>query len=127
MQPSDSDRSSLLKLLACLALILVVAGCISPVLYWFGKGLLKTLHESGFSTYEQQKSSWLWSEITRADFPRFFNRAVLISALIILPFYLKRAGFNRELLPRIKPQGIDITQCVILRHGLHSGARSFQR
>jgi len=102
VQPS-SDRHALWKLLLCLALILVIGGTISPVLYWFGKGLLKTLHESGFSNYEQQKSTWLWAEIARADFPRFFNRAILLAALVVLPLALKRLGFQRAHLPPLKP------------------------
>ena len=80
MQPPEVNRSALWRLLACLALILILAAGLSPVLFWLGKGLLKALHESGFSTYEQQQQSWLWAEISKADFPRFFNRSVLIAA-----------------------------------------------
>lgn len=106
VQPS-SDRSSLWKLFVCLALILVLGAVISPVMYWFGKGLLKTLHESGFSSYDQQRQSWLWSEIARADFPRFFNRGVLIASLVVLPLGLKRLGFKRSHLPPLKPGAME--------------------
>jgi uncharacterized protein len=113
-QPPDSNlnRSSLWRLLGCLALILVLGAAIAPVLYWFGKGLLKSLHESGFSSYDQQASHWLWAEIARADFPRFFNRAVLVASVLVLPLYLRGSGMDRSLLPRLKPNGAD---------GLHFG------
>ena len=112
VQPSDSpaQRSSLWKLLGCVALILVIGSAISPLLYWFGKGLLKSLHESGFASYAQQKQHWLWSEIARADFPRFFNRSILLAAVVVLPFYILRSGMDRTLLPSLKPQKGDILQ-----------------
>jgi uncharacterized protein len=102
VQP-PSERHTLWKLLLCLAIILALGGAISPVLYWLGKGVLKSLHESGFASYEQQKDVWLWAEIARADFPRFFNRAILVAAVIVLPLAIKRLGFQRAHLPTLKP------------------------
>jgi membrane protease YdiL (CAAX protease family) len=80
---------------------------LSPLLYWFGKGLLKAVHESGFCTYEDQSTHWLWSEVAKADFPRFFNRAVLLAAIVVMPFYVRQAGISRSLLPPIRPSNID--------------------
>jgi len=121
VQPPEVNRSALWRLLACLALILILAAALSPVLFWLGKGLLKALHESGFSNYDQQQRSWLWAEIAKADFPRFFNRSVLIAALAVLPFYLRGAGFKQSMLPRLKPSGrdgLDFAVAFVLAGGL---------
>jgi hypothetical protein len=103
VQPPKSNYDDLLRLLGCIALILVGGAAVSPLLFWAGKGLLAWLHESGTMTQEAQTKVWPLSEIVRADFARYFNRAVLVAALVVLPLYARRAGYTTRLLPSLKP------------------------
>jgi uncharacterized protein len=84
-----SRAAAPLHLTACLVLIITLAAAIAPWLFWGSKALL------AYGDVNQ----WPWNEMAKADFSRVFNRAVLVSALIVLPLYGKRLGLSRQLLP----------------------------
>jgi len=126
VQPSKSNYDDLFRLLGCIVLILSVGAAVSPLLFWGGKGLLVWLHESGTITQETQTNTWPLSEVLRADFARFFNRAVLVAALIVLPLYARKAGYTARLLPSLKPTkaglaqfgiGFFLAACLLLQLG----------
>jgi membrane protease YdiL (CAAX protease family) len=73
-------QSDVLKIFAFVAAALVLAAVISPWLYQFGKGLAEV-------TADKQTNgpiSELAKAAGRADFPKFFDRALYLSALILL-------------------------------------------
>ena len=92
-------RSPVVKLLVWLALVLVGGALLAPVLFAGGKWLLGVLPpaESGGGT------AWLAAEITKADFPRYFNRAVLVIALLSLWPLIRWARFDRSIFPAWRP------------------------
>lgn len=92
MAQKTSSRAPL-HLLLCLVLILVLAATAAPWLYWWSKALLAHV----------DAGQWPWHEVARADFSRVFNRAVLLSALIVLPLYARHLGLSRKSLPPLLP------------------------
>jgi len=73
-------QSDVLKIFAYVAAALVLAAVISPWLYQFGKGLAEV-------TADKQTNGvirYLAEAAGRADFPKFFDRALMLSALVLL-------------------------------------------
>jgi uncharacterized protein len=88
-------RSPVSKLLLWLAVVLIGGALLAPVLFWGGKWMLGWL----------PAQNWLALEISRADFARYFNRAVLVVALLTLWPLIRWARFDRTLFPAWKPVG----------------------
>jgi membrane protease YdiL (CAAX protease family) len=76
-------QSDVLKIFAYVAATLVLAAVISPWLYQLGKGLAEV-------TADKQTNSlirWVAEAAERSEFPRFFTRALMLSAVVLLfPF-----------------------------------------
>lgn len=79
------------------------AAILSPLLCWGGHWLLGVLPESG-------SFGWLRHEIAKAEFPKFFGRAVLICALLGLWPLIRWAGFDRSLFPKWAPLGTGLRE-----------------
>ncbi|WP_264489968.1 CPBP family intramembrane glutamic endopeptidase [Luteolibacter arcticus] len=78
MRPGQ--QSDVLKIFAYVAATLVLAAVISPWLYQLGKGLAEV-------TEDKQTNGavrFLADAAGRADFPKFFDRALMLSALVLL-------------------------------------------
>ncbi len=74
------QQSDVLKIFAYVAATLVLAAVISPWLYQLGKGLAEV-------TADKQTNGairYLADAAGRADFPKFFDRALMLSALVLL-------------------------------------------
>jgi membrane protease YdiL (CAAX protease family) len=73
-------QSDVLKIFAYVAATLILAAVISPWLYQLGKGL------SEVTTDKQTNGAirFVAEAAGRADFPKFFDRALLLSALVLL-------------------------------------------
>lgn len=82
-------RSPVSKLLSWLAVVLIGGALLAPALFRGGKWMLDWL----------PAQNWLAREITRADFARYFNRAVLVVALLTLWPLIRWARFDRTLFP----------------------------
>lgn len=93
-------RSPVFKLLVWLAIVLVGGALLAPVLFAGGQWLLGVLPrgETGFT-------EWLAAEIGRADFARYFNRAVLVVALLTIWPLIRWARFDRSIFPPWRPAG----------------------
>ncbi len=77
---SGGQLSDVLKIFAYVAGTLILGAVISPWLYQWGKGLAEV-----FAGKEgNQAIKWLAEAADRSKFPRFFNRSVLISAVLLL-------------------------------------------
>jgi uncharacterized protein len=76
-------QSDVLKIFAYVAASLALAALIAPWLYQLGKGFAEV--------FSEKSPGWPVKELAdaaaRSDFPRYFNRAVMLSAVILLfPF-----------------------------------------
>jgi uncharacterized protein len=72
-----TPASDVLKIFAYVAAALVCGALLAPWLYQIGKGLAEAKPASG-------PLKFLASAAGRADFPTFFNRATLLSALVLI-------------------------------------------
>jgi hypothetical protein len=59
---------------------------------------------------ETSLATWLLSEIEKAHFTRYFNRAVLISAIVFIWPFLRWVRMDRSLLPAWRPFSTGIKQ-----------------
>ncbi|WP_035614778.1 CPBP family intramembrane glutamic endopeptidase [Haloferula sp. BvORR071] len=76
----SGQQSDVLKIFAYVAATLILGAVIAPWLYNFGKGMAEV-----FSGKESNAViHWLADAARRADFTRFFNRAVLLAAVLLL-------------------------------------------
>jgi len=69
-----------------LAGIILLAAAIVPWIYRFGKNLAEKAAAQDLSAFQE----WLGAAAGRAEFDRFFSRALVFSALVLLPFLLRR-------------------------------------
>ena len=100
-----SPPSALPKLLLYLAAVMLGGALLAPVLFDLGqwaKGWLAG-HPSG-------PGNWLLSEIQRAHFSRYFNRAVLLCAIVFIIPFLRWVRLDRHLLPTWQPVGRGVAQ-----------------
>ena len=116
VQPGNpSNYSDLRRLLFFIVAVLLAAAILSVPLYLGCQATLQASH----ITVENAKT-WPMSEIVRADFERFFNRAVLVSVLLGLPLMI-RASRGDRVLPPLKPDAAGLCQSLtgfILAAGL---------
>lgn len=91
------SSAALPKLLLYLAAVMLGGALLAPALFSLGQWGKSWLPDSGGF------GAWLYEEIRRAHFTRYFNRAVMISALILIVPFLRWVRLDRSLLPRWKP------------------------
>jgi hypothetical protein len=85
VQPGNPSNYADLQRLALFILGVLCAGALLSVPLFLGTQWgLQALHITSANA-----RSWPLTEIVKADFPRFFNRAILISALIGLPLMIR--------------------------------------
>ena len=99
-------RSPVVKLLLWLAIVLVGGALLAPVLFAGGKGMLGALPPGGAGGF----TAWLSDEIRKADFARYFNRAVLVVALLTIWPLIRWARFDREIFPPWRPAGTGLRE-----------------
>jgi uncharacterized protein len=66
--------------------IILLAAAIVPWIYRFGKNLAAKAAAQDLSAFQE----WLGASAGRAELDRYFSRAMVFSALILLPFLLRR-------------------------------------
>jgi membrane protease YdiL (CAAX protease family) len=98
---SPGSSPALPKLLLYLLAVMLGGALLSVPLFHLGKaahGWLFTslLHDTGLV-------KWLLTEIERAHFTRYFNRAVLLCALLFIWPFMRCVGLERSLLPAWRP------------------------
>ena len=110
---SPGSSPALPKLLLYLLAVMLGGALLSVPLFHCGKaahGWLSTssLHDTGLV-------KWLLAEIERAQFTRYFNRAVLVCAIVLIWPFMRWVQLERTLLPAWRP----------FMAGLKQGAISF--
>ena len=110
---SPGSSPALPKLLLYLLAVMLGGALLSVPLFHGGKaahGWLSTssLHDTGLV-------KWLLAEIERAQFTRYFNRAVLVCAIVLIWPFMRWVQLERTLLPAWRP----------FMAGLKQGAISF--
>jgi len=105
---SPGTSPALPKLLLYLFAVMLGGALLAVPLFHLGKAgqawlSASSLHDSGPAT-------WLLQEIERARFTRYFNRAVLVCAIVFIWPFLRWVRLERSLLPRWKPLGDGIRQ-----------------
>ncbi len=104
----SSPTPALPKLILYLLGVMVGGALLAVPLFHLGhwaQGWLATspLQGTGFAT-------WLSREIERAHFTRYFNRAVLVCALVLIWPFLKWVKLERSLLPHWRPWSLGFRQ-----------------
>lgn len=98
MQAASVPPSSALpKLLLYLALVMFGGALLAPALFDLGQWAKSWLPQAGST------GQWLYEEIHRAKFTRYFNRAVLVCALLFIWPFLRWMRPDRNMLPAWKP------------------------
>jgi membrane protease YdiL (CAAX protease family) len=90
----------------------MVGGALLAVpLFHLGKWAQAWLPASSFQG--SGVATWLLKEIERAHFTRYFNRAVLVCALVFIWPFLRWVRLDRSLMPRWRPVAVGLRQWVI--------------
>lgn len=105
-----SHSSALPKLLLYLFAVMVGGALFAPVLFDVGHGALGWLKTSAAGQTGLGKA--LASAIERAHFTRFFNRAVLVCAVVFIWPFLRSVQLDRALLPSWKPWSRGLKQAL---------------
>jgi uncharacterized protein len=97
---ADKPRptSALPKLLLYLLVVMLGGALLAPLLFDLGQTALPWLQSSSSGL-----AQWLASAIDRAHFTRFFNRAVLVCAVVFIWPFLRSVQLDRSLLPAWRP------------------------
>lgn len=104
----SSDPAVAWKLIAYFAAVMVGAAILTPVLFWAGKSFAASMDASGSEGF-----GWLSSALRRGDFSRYFNRAVLIMAIVLVYPMVRLAGFDRSLFPKWSPASSGLRHCLV--------------
>lgn len=88
-------------MLLWVAASLVLAAGLAPWLYQGGKGFAQLAREQDFAGL----AGWLGYACRRADFGRYFNRGLLLAALLLLPFLFRRLSKLRQAGAHLLPPG----------------------
>ena len=105
---SPGNSPALPKLLLYLLAVMLGGALLAVPLFHLGK----TAH-GWLSTPSWQElgiARWLRGEIERANFTRYFNRAVLVSAIVLIWPFLRWVKLDRSLLPAWKPFSAGLKQ-----------------
>lgn len=116
---SPGTSSALPKLLLYLFAVMLGGALLAVPLFHLGKAAHGWLSTPSWQDVGVAK--WLVQEIERAHFTRYFNRAVLVCAIIFIWPLQRWVKFDRTLLPAWKPAGTGIKQwalCFVLASGL---------
>ncbi|MES2598168.1 MAG: CPBP family intramembrane glutamic endopeptidase [Verrucomicrobiota bacterium] len=110
---ADKPRptSALPKLLLYLLVVMVGGALLAPLLFDLGRDGVAWIKGSSFG--ESGLAKWLTDSVERAHFTRFFNRAVLLCALVFIWPFLKSVKLDRTLLPAWKPYGSGLGQALV--------------
>lgn len=84
-------QSDVLKILAYVVAALLLGSLLAPWLYTLGKALAEVTQGKQTNGFLE----WLASACRKAEFPRFFNRALLLSALLLLFPLVRWLGMER--------------------------------
>lgn len=102
MQPaSPHHHNAGWKLLAYFGAVLLGGAILAPLLFTGGNWLLQMIQDS--PRHNTGALGWLESEISKAGFTRYFNRAMLIAALLAVWPLIRWAGFDRSVFPKWRP------------------------
>lgn len=112
MQAANPGSSSALPKLLLYLLIVMIGGALLAVpLFHLGKAAHSWLSAS--SLHDAGPVSWLLKEIERAHFTRYFNRAVLISAIGLMWPFMRWVRLERSLLPSWSPVSRGLKQWAV--------------
>jgi len=108
---SPGSSPALPKLLLYLFAVMLGGALLSVPLFHFGKAAhgwlsASSLHDSGLV-------KWLLAEIERAQFTRYFNRAVLVCAIVFIWPFTRWVRLERALLPAWRPFNAGLKQGVV--------------
>lgn len=98
---SPGNSPALPKLLLYLLAVMVGGALLAPVLFHLGKATQAWLSASSWGG--TGPAAWLLKEIERAHFTRYFNRAVLVCAVVLIWPFLRWVRLDRTLLPAWRP------------------------
>ncbi|WP_395750608.1 type II CAAX prenyl endopeptidase Rce1 family protein [Prosthecobacter sp.] len=105
---SPGSSPALPKLLLYLLAVMLGGALLSAPLFHLGKAAHGWLSAS--SWHEAGMVKWLLSEIERAQFTRYFNRAVLVCALLFIWPFMRWVRLERSLLPAWQPLGTGLRE-----------------
>lgn len=108
---SPGSSPALPKLLLYLFAVMFGGALLSVPLFHLGKAAQGWLYTS--SLHDVGLVKWLLSEIERAQFTRYFNRAVLICALLFIWPFMRWVRLERTLLPAWRPFKAGLKQWAI--------------
>ncbi len=109
MQAANPGSSPALpKLLLYLLAVMLGGALLAVPLFHLGKIAQAWLSAS--SWHDNGLIVWLLKEIERAHFTRYFNRAVLVCAIVLIWPFLRWVRLDRSLLPSWRPFGSGIKQ-----------------
>lgn len=79
-------QSDVLKILAYVVLAMLMGALLAPWLYTAGKALAEVTQGAGMSQRKETNVfiEWIASSCLKAEFPRFFNRSLMLSALLLM-------------------------------------------
>jgi len=108
---SPGSSPALPKLLLYLFAVMLGGALLSVPLFHFGKAAhgwlsASSLHDSGLV-------KWLLAEIERAQFTRYFNRAVLLCAIVFIWPFTRWVRLERTLLPAWRPFSTGLKQWAV--------------
>ena len=116
---SPGSSPALPKLLLYLLAVMLGGALLAVPLFHLGKAGHAWLSTPSWQDVGIAK--WLRSEIERAHFTRYFNRAVLVCAIALIWPFMRWVKLDRSLLPAWKPVNTGVKQwalCFFLASGL---------
>ena len=105
---SPGSSSALPKLLLYLLVVMIGGALLAVPLFHLGKAAYGWLSTPSWQDIGMGR--WLRAEIERAHFTRYFNRAVLVCAIVLIWPFLRWVRLDRSLLPTWKPFSTGIKQ-----------------
>lgn len=105
---SPGSTPALPKLLFYLLAVMFGGALLAVPLFHLGKAAHGWL--SGSSMHDAGVVKWLLGEIERAQFTRYFNRAVLVCAIVFVWPFMRWVRLERTLLPAWRPSGAGFRQ-----------------
>jgi membrane protease YdiL (CAAX protease family) len=106
-----THTSALPKLVLYLLAVMLGGALLSAPLFDLGQTTLNWLKSSSIG--ESGVGKWLVSEIQRAHFTRYFNRAVLVCAIVFIWPFLRWVKLDLSLLPKWQPLKRGLWQWII--------------
>lgn len=105
---SPGSSPALPKLLLYLLAVMLGGALLAVPLFHLGKAAYGWLSTPSWQDIGMAK--WLRAEIERAHFTRYFNRAVLVCAIVFIWPFLRWVRLDRSLLPTWKPLSSGLKQ-----------------